>query len=139
MPLKIGSKEAHELEKLLNICEKLKGEIKDKQDELKRVEASAWEKCETEAKVVRQLVAERSMTAQAKAKRKLFEDNLAGARHALGVQLGMDLPVKKSSKKKSGTAAKAQQPVKAKSSTKDSKKPKMSSATATVGEPALPM
>ncbi len=115
--LKVGTPENKQLHELVDRCHQLKHEIKDKQTELKRLQSSAWEKFEVDKAVVAQMVTEMDWDDKKRAKRKVFEEGCADVRHALGLQLDMELKGGKA-KKKSKSATKKPQASKARGGNK---------------------
>jgi len=115
--LKVGTPENKQLADLVDAMYQLKGKIKDLQDDFKRLAGSAWEKFEVDGDVVKQMVKEKDWTDKKRAKQKVFEDGCSDVRHALGMQLDMELKGGKD-KKKAKSAAKKPQASKSKSGNK---------------------
>ncbi len=134
--LKVGTQENKQLSDLVDQCYQLKNQIADLQAEKKRLEESAWEKFEVDKAVVKQMTVEKDWDDKKRAKRKVFEEGCADVRHALGMQLDMDLKGGKT-KKKAKAAAKKPQASKSKNDNKARAMVEEAKRRAAEAEPAL--
>ena len=116
MSLGQNTKEGEKLRYIVDEVEKHEGEIADLKVKIKDLKNAAPEQCGISAKTITKMVKERAFSDADRKAQMLLEDEIDRARHALGMQLDMDLrggKVDEPSDKKPAKEAKKSQAKKA--------------------------